>query len=295
MFKGVSLSSGGYYTSIFDDAIRRQGDLGYYACRSPDQECVVIALSRKINISLALEQIEQRRREFMAEMKLPCDAKCCYQDCQGHRGCIRVNFLPQVVIDDFKKSHALVLRYRCVDFGQTVLMDQLAKHYYIAVPTAYRVFVSLITLVDWLIRLRLVVPLSTDNLIIDLSSAFVTMLDWSKVKIQQDLSLDAIVAYYQDVARIVKQLAGAQPDGFNWRTPIPAEDRVLLRLFDLLQKIIDFDLSLPDDTCTVMDCIISLQEQRDYLIPRVMNFLIDADLEPGQPPYQLASRKRKEG
>lgn len=55
MFKGVSLSSGGYYTSIFDDAIRRQGDLGYYACRSPDQECVVIALSRKINISLALE------------------------------------------------------------------------------------------------------------------------------------------------------------------------------------------------------------------------------------------------
>ena len=68
MFKGVSLSSGGYYTSIFDDAIRRRGDLGYYACRSPDQECVVIALSRKINISLALEQIEQRRREFRVDM-----------------------------------------------------------------------------------------------------------------------------------------------------------------------------------------------------------------------------------
>lgn len=295
MFKGVCLSSGSYYTSIFDDAIKRSGDLSYYACRAPNREGVLLALSRKTNLNKVLQKLELRRQEFMAAMNLADDKKCCFSDCRGHRACIWVNFLPQIVVDDFEKTHALVLHYQCVDFAKTVLMRHLAKHYYITTITAYRIFISLITLVDWLIRLKLVVKLSVDNLVVDLNSTFVTLIDWSEVEIRENLCIKEITAYYQQVAAIVMELSGARCEGATWHLGIPVEDRSLLHLFDLLQEIRDFQLDLPLEARDAIDYVASLCEQREYLIPRVMDYLIDADLDPGQPPYKLASRKHKEG
>jgi len=227
----------------------------------------------------------------MESMNLPFKLHCSADQCHGCRSCILVDFLPKVIVDDYEKSKALVLNYNCVDFGKTVLMKKLAKHYCISVVTAYRLFISFTTLIDWLIRLRLLVDISIDNLIVDLTSSFITLIDWSKAKVANDILTTDIVKYYQQIAQIVVDLSGASYDESGWHSAIPAEDKNLMRIFELLQQIINFEFELPLEAADAISYIAHLQEQREYLIPRLMNILIDADIAPGQPLYEIASKE----
>lgn len=163
-------------------------------------------------------------------------------ECKKENACIErcasINFLPVVINPQHSRNDtALVLDFDCFSVGRLVLAKDLAQRYCVDLPTAKRLAMSLATLIDRLVRWNIVVDLAIDNLMIDLETAAVTLLDWSAAKVEPTIAFEETMFYHARLAEIVFELSGAEFTTEGVLCPALGEVPVKNEFFQILGQL----------------------------------------------------------
>ena len=263
----------------------------YYACRGSDEAYLIVAFSSTIPIPRDLYTARDNLREALHL------SKCALLEtgqCKGRFECYAYSYLPRIIdtVQPTEIHMVTILAYDCFDIANMICGRVLLEEYYIDAILAGRLMVNLARLVDWLVRQQILVKISAQNLLIDPDTAEVAIIDWSEAKVMKELDQAIICQYYHDIAQIVLDLTCAEhQEHWRYKCPIEPRDNNLYRLFKLLSQIVTFQFDLPSAVDDAVDYISNLREQREYLIPRIVEILSDCDLSVDLPRYELKSRK----
>lgn len=264
----------------------------YYSCRAPNGECILVAESRKVDFEAKIELLQKRQADVMESANLIAKKKCHPETCTHWRDCLRINFLPQVDEDaSFETDGLCALKFCCFVFGNLISAAELAKDFFITVPTAYRLTISLLTLVDRLVRLNVYAEITVENLLIDTVSSAVTLIDWSNSKMFDILPVQEKTELYRHAAMVVLELTGAKQDEEGkWSCLAGFEDDHMHSLFDMLHETAAIQLKVPDKLSEAIDYISELYGKQNLLIRDIVDSLHYIKFSPGRALFEVVEK-----
>ncbi len=180
------------------------------------------------------ELYSERSRYFLSvDVNLECKKEnACMKKCAS------INFLPVVINSQYSRNDTtLVLDFDCFSVGRLVLAKDLAQRYCVDLPTAKRLVMGLATLIDRLVRWNIVVELVIDNLMIDLETAAVTLLDWSAAKVEPIIAFEETMFYHARLAEIIFELSGVEFTTEGVLCPALGEAPVKNEFFQILSQL----------------------------------------------------------
>lgn len=284
-----------FYQTILDRPLLQTAGVSYLSCRGPDGRPVLLAQCRDDALERSFESLRQREQEIRTASNLASTSCDFAKSCSGLRNCRSMSFLPKLCREENMPNHTYALEYECFNFAKMVKVYDLANWYFISQLTAYRLAASLLTLINWLLRMRILVHLSITNLLVDLDSSFCVPIDWSIAKVREFLPTPLTIYYYRQFARIILRLTGAKITDGHWALPAGSELEANQAFFKLLQKTARQTYELPEDVIPAMDYVTKLRNQQKNLLRKIYETLSDEELKQGQPRYSLYPRKIKEG
>ena len=290
------------YVNVLSRPILQRKGVTYLSCRAPDGTFVLLAHCQDDSLEQVIQRIRQKEVSFLEEIGVSA-AHCSVKLCDKQRVCSRMSFLPRIFREG-KLSYTYRLKYSCFEFSRMVRMKDLADKYYVSPLTTYRIAASMLTLIDWLIRMNVSMRLSISNLLIDLKSAFVIPIDWSIAKTPSFLPMRAIILYYRNFARIIMRLTGVKmvervtndKTKIGWELPTEFADSSFYDFFFLLQELLDQRYDLPDNLDRAIDYVAEIREKQQNLLKRIMETMQYDQVETKEPLYKLLSKNKiKEG
>lgn len=290
------------FSKIQEEPICQTGNISYYSCRAPDGESLLLAECRNDEFCSTITALHERELTYVrsvafsgAALQISCGrASHCFK-----RECDVITFLPHIVC---KESFNYVFKYRCFSVSKLVQARELIEQYYLSEATAYRVAMSLAILVDRLVKLEIEADFSISNLLIDLESSYCTLLDWSTARHNADFRLPSVLAYYQDLAKIVIQLV----DGVKINPKYEIDDKVrhhaaraephnadLLSLLTLMSEILALRYELPDSLNEAIDYAIVLEGSLESVLSSIYAKAETLVLSKSTPLYELRRKKEE--
>lgn len=275
-----------------DRQILQTDRVTYYASRAPDGNCILAAKTNTAEFTEKIERLQARYSEVMRAMGFSSQVRCNPGRCRQRRTCPQVNYLPQIsTIANTVSGDTCELRFSCFNFGELVLAQDLVEAYDITAPTACRLMVSLLALVEWLVRLNLKVDLSVNNLLIDIPSSTVTLIDWSEAKIVDILSINEITTLYQQAAKVMMTLIGAeQNEDDSWSYLAEPLDIQMSEFFKLLRKIIGMRVEMPTKLSEAISYIQVLRKKQKDLVLEVADILKELEVESKRPWFEVVQK-----
>lgn len=252
--------------------IMKTDKVSYYSCRAPNGEFFLIAEPHRSGFAEKIAQLRARRNEFMESVGFTEVSECKTEECSFRGNCLRINFLPEVNSQIRLVVEGLyVLEFDCFTFGKMIYAkDLLENDYYITMPTAYRLTIGLLTLVDRMVRMNMYVNLTAENLLIDTQFAMATLLDWSEVELFDIMSTQKTTALYRHVAELIFQLTGAErnEDG-SWNCLDDSEDKLRDGLLNVLDEVKQTQVEIPERLDEAISYVQKLREKQKSLVREI--------------------------
>ncbi len=276
--------------------ILRTDNVTCYSSRAPDNECFLAVKTQATDFAARIALLQERKREVWEKIGFTLREKCHPESCAYRRDCLEVSPLPRVdETASQEESGAYVLRFDCFAFGELISAAELAEQYHITAPTAYRLSIGLLSLVEFLVRLNIYAEISVDNLLIDTNSATLTLIDWYDAKVFSILPIQKTTELYRQAAQVILELAGAKrSESGLWQCANVLVARKAGKLFSILQEVAEANLEIPDRLDAAINYVREVRNSQKGLIPKVLGLLRDTDFEADNPSFGVVEIEKME-
>lgn len=287
------MSNQSYFMTLGQQPVLKVPGISYLSCRGPDENYVLVAQCENDELGYQLSGLEARWRKVIKELGYVDDSCFGPDDYSCRRNCDTLCFLPhttRLLTNTGLVTYALP--YKCFKIDNMVRARDLVKYYYVSPFTAYRLAVSLLTLVDWYIRMSISDNLLINNLLVDLTTSYMIPIDWSKTQILEYPPSQLRVKYYCQFAHIMLRLVGARRTKNGWEFPPEYQDKRYREFLDILREVYSQIYDPP--TGQLVEAINyeeQLREQQENLIKRLIGSLRYSKEDAGKPSYEVLSKK----
>lgn len=279
---------------ILERQILETDKVTYYSCRAPDGEYFLVARPQKAGFAEKIIALQARHEELLDSIGFGEMLRCRQANCAFRRNCTRMNFWPRLCERvELKTEGSYVLNFDCFVFGNLITASDLLADYCITVPTAYRLTIGLLTLVDRMIREGVYAEISVENLFIDTQFAMPTLVDWSEAEVFDMMSFQKMTALYQQVAKVIFRLTQAEHSTEGWNCPAGFEEPRMQKLFDILKEVEQTQVEIPEKLDEAIDYVRDLREKQTMLIQRIATSLTQVKFESGKPLFEVMKRKER--
>ncbi len=280
------------YEQILSHPIFQTSKVAYFSCRAPNVDCFMLARAKDDQLEQKIAQLHQREQEMLDELgfgQRDCNLSA---ECVGKRDCPWMSFLPDLERIEDASDYSYRLSYKCVNFGAMVKVGDLMTDYYIDCLSAYRLTASLLTLINWLIRMKVTISLSPRNLLVDLNSSFFQPISWSRAKTTAYLSMSVVIGYYRQMARMIMRLTGVQKaEEGGWILPNNADAHDFSILFVILDELSAQRYELPEKLDQANDYATKIHNLQQRILERLNQSLRYVEVRPNSPLYVVRRKK----
>lgn len=261
----------------------------YYSCRAPNGGCVLVVESGQFDFATRITSLQERFQEVMESIGFAAQRECGRKTCNRKRDCFDFSFLPEISQNvEFREKDLYMLKYNCFEFGKLVSVSDLAKSFHITIPSAYRLSISLLTLVEHMVRLNTYIEISVDNLLIDPESAMVTLIDWAGAELFTVMPIQKITNLYTQVTKLILKLTGAWYDETNeWHCPTGLDIRYTCAFLNELKMFSETKVEMPERLNEAIDYMRELRKKQAELTQTIVKMAINCDLEAKYPAFEV--------
>lgn len=279
----------------FERQILETSKVTYYSCRAPNGEYFLVAQPRESSFVEKIIALRVRHKEFLESVGFGEMLQCRQANCVFRRNCARINFFPRICEQkEFEIEGCYTLEFDCFVFGNLIAARDLLDEFCITIPTAYRLTIGLLTLVDRMIREGVYAELKVENLFIDTQFAMVTLADWDEAQILDFMPFQKMTALYQQAAEVIFRLTQAEQNGGGWVCPAGFEDQRMDELFDILNEVRQTRVEIPEKLSEAIDYAHQLREEQSLLVRRIVASLAQVKFESGKPLFEVKRIERME-